>query len=154
MEFTAKLRFARLAPRKMRYVADLIRGANINRALETLKVVPNRGSYYLNKLLRSAIANASNRDENVDVDTLTIKSLRVDPGPALKRIRYGPMGRVLPIRKETCHVHVILEPEPEQEEGEKPRKRRSAVDKAKEQIQGGAKPAEGAAKTESKEAKK
>lgn len=135
MEFTARVRFARVAPRKMKYVVDLVRGANINRALETLKVVPNRGSYYLNKLLRSAIANATSRDENVDVDLLTVKTLRVDPGPAMKRIRYGPMGRVMPIRKETCHVSVVLEQEAEEEGEEKPRrKRRSAVDKAKEQV--------------------
>ncbi len=137
MDYQATMRYARHAPRKMRYVADMIRGMNINRALETLKVVPNRGAMFLNKVLRSAMSNAGHLDENVDVDLLVIKSLRVDPGPALKRIRQGPMGRVMPIRRETCHVHVVLEQEAEKE-GERPRRRRSAVERAKDQVKAGA----------------
>lgn len=150
MEFNARMRFARIAPRKMKYVVDLVRGQNINRALETLKVVPNRGSYFLNKLLRSAIANATDRDENVDVDLLRVKTLRVDPGPAMKRIRYGPMGRVMPIKKETCHVSVVLEQVEDDGEGGKGKgRRRDAVRKAKEQVKA---PAAADAKTDAKPA--
>ncbi|MBI3269610.1 MAG: 50S ribosomal protein L22 [Planctomycetes bacterium] len=106
--FTAKISFARIAPRKCRYVVDLVRGQSVNRALDILKVVPNRGAYYLNKVLRSALANAANRDEDVDADTLWVSRAEVGPGPVIKRWQPAPMGRACKILKRTSHIFVTL----------------------------------------------
>ena len=103
-------RFARITARKARYVADLVRGQNVNRALDVLQETRRRGSFFLARVLRSAIANAT-RDGSVNANRLFIRELQVDAGPLLQgRFRYnpGPMGRALPIRKRTCHIHVIL----------------------------------------------
>ena len=103
-------RFARITARKARYVADLVRGQNVNRALDVLSETRRRGSFFLARVLRSAIANAT-RDGSVNANRLFIRELQVDAGPLLQgRFRYnpGPMGRALPIRKRTCHIHVIL----------------------------------------------
>ena len=112
MDFIAKISFARIAPRKFRYVVDLVRGQSLNRALDILKVVPNRGAYYLNKVLRSALANASNLDEEVDTDTLMVSRAEVGPGPIVKRWQPAPMGRACAIKKRTSHVWVTLSTPP------------------------------------------
>jgi large subunit ribosomal protein L22 len=103
-------RFARITARKTRYVADLVRGIDVNRALEILRNTPRRGSFFLSRVLRSAIANAT-RDGSVNANRLYVRDLQVDSGPLLQgRFRYnpGPMGRALPIRKRTSHIHVVL----------------------------------------------
>ena len=112
-------RFARITARKARYVADLVRGQNVNRALDVLSETRRRGSFFLARVLRSAIANAT-RDGSVNANRLFIRELQVDAGPLLQgRFRYnpGPMGRALPIRKRTCHIHVILGESPRGDEG-------------------------------------
>ena len=109
-EFRAVLRHSRISPRKMRYVTDIVRNKQVNAALDILRATPNRGSYMLIKLIKSAIANANNRAPNIDVDTLKISQLRVDCGPIIHRWRPTTMGRAVPIRKRTSHITVILAP--------------------------------------------
>lgn len=132
MDFTAKISFARIAPRKFRYVVDLVRGQNINRALDILKVVPNRGAFYLNKVLRSALANASHLDEEVDTDTLVVSRAEVGCGPIVKRWQPAPMGRACAIKKRTAHVWVTLTAPPADEKA-------TAEAKGKEKAKGAAK---------------
>lgn len=114
-EYTAKHRYARMSARKARLIADLIRGKSVNRALELLQFSPKRAAYYYSRLVRSALANAEDRDENVNVNRLVVSLAKADDGPLLNnRMRYrpGPQGRAMPFRKRTCHLTVgVCEPE-------------------------------------------
>jgi len=125
LEFSAKLRYARISPQKIRYVATTIRGLSVNRAIEVLQATPRRGARFLYKLLRSAIANAesitSDRNLDIDVEDLRVHRLMIDGGPSLKRWRTAPQGRAVPILKRTSHVTITLAPSPEET---KTRKRR------------------------------
>lgn len=110
MQFRAAHRFARIAASKARPAADLVRGRDVNEALELLDHHPSRGAYLLGKVLRSAVANAA-QDDNVDVNRLVVADVRVDEGPLLQgrlRWRPGPMGRAMPIRRRTSHLKVTL----------------------------------------------
>jgi large subunit ribosomal protein L22 len=107
MAYTASHRFARIAPRKARLVADQIRGAGVDRALATLELSKRRGGYFLKGVLRSAIANAEER--SADVAALFVSEIRVDEGPTIKRFQPKDRGRAHPIRKRTCHIHVSVE---------------------------------------------
>jgi large subunit ribosomal protein L22 len=107
-EFSARHRYARITARKARLVADAIRGLSVNRALETLAYAPQRAAVFYLKLVRSAMANAS-QDEGVDVNRLVITDCRADDGPMLQnrmRWRPGPQGRALPFKKLTSHLTV------------------------------------------------
>ncbi|MBI2608262.1 MAG: 50S ribosomal protein L22 [Deltaproteobacteria bacterium] len=108
MEVKAELNYLRMAPRKVRLVVDLIRGARIGKALHTLKFTPRSASQPVQKLLQSAVANAQQKG-SIDVDTLFIKKITVDEGPTLKRWLPRAHGRATPIRKRTSHVTVVLE---------------------------------------------
>ncbi|MEQ8767471.1 MAG: 50S ribosomal protein L22 [Planctomycetota bacterium] len=112
MEYRASHKFARISPRKARYVMDLVRGKSLNEALEILNFNHRRGAAFIEKVVRSAMANALNRDEgSADVNQLYLKEARVDEGPLLfGRLRYRPraMGRATPIRKRTSHIVVSL----------------------------------------------
>jgi large subunit ribosomal protein L22 len=108
--FFARHRWARLTSRKAGLVADLIRGKTVNQALEILEFAPQRAAAYYLKLLRSAVANAS-QDEAVDVNGLYVKDARADGGPLLNdrmRWRPGPQGRALPFRRRTAHLTIGL----------------------------------------------
>jgi large subunit ribosomal protein L22 len=108
--FAARHRYARITARKARLIADRIRGASVNRALEELEFSPKRAATFYLKVLRSAIANAS-QDESVDVNRLVIADSRADDGPLLNdrmRWRPGPQGRAMPIRKRTSHLTVVV----------------------------------------------
>lgn len=108
--FTAKHRYARMTARKARLVADMVRGLPINRALEILEFSPRRAAAFYLRVLRSAIANAS-QDESVDVNRLVVADIRADDGPLLNnrmRWRPGPQGRAMPFRKRTCHLTVVV----------------------------------------------
>ena len=112
-EFTARHRFAHLTARKARYVADLIRGRSVNQALELLAFTPNRGSTFYLKVLRSAIANAS-QDEHVNINRLVISECRADDGPLLQgrmRWRAGPQGRAMPFARRLSHLIVKVREE-------------------------------------------
>lgn len=112
MEYRASHRYARISPRKARYVMDLVRGKSLNEALEILQFNHRRGAAFIEKVVRSAMANALNQDEaTADVNRLFLKEAKVDEGPLLfGRLRYRPraMGRATPIRKRTSHIMVSL----------------------------------------------
>jgi len=113
MECKAQARFIRIAPRKARIVIDLIRGKNVNEALGILRYTPNKGSKIIEKVLKSAIANAENNND-MRRDELVISKAYVDEGPTLKRFRPRAQGRASRIRKRTSHITVMLR---EREEG-------------------------------------
>lgn len=101
------------SPRKMRLVADTVRGVEVNRALDLLKFSKKAASVDLEKLLRSAIANweAKNQDKAKELDNgnVYVKTIMVDEGRTLKRIRPCPQGRAGRIRKRSNHVTIILD---------------------------------------------
>ncbi len=105
----AILRYSRISSRKAEIVADLVRKMQVERALDKLKFVPKRGARLLEKVIRSAVANATQNPDIGDIDNLYIREIRVGAGPTMKRFRPAPMGRATPIRKRTSHVTVILE---------------------------------------------
>ena len=106
----AKLNNCPTSPRKMRIVADLIRGAEVEKALAVLRFNPKEASRKLEKLLLSALANwqAKNEDANVEDADLVVKEIRVDSGAMLKRLRPAPQGRAHRIRKRSNHVTLVL----------------------------------------------
>ncbi|QCX01067.1 50S ribosomal protein L22 [Aggregatimonas sangjinii] len=106
----AKLNNCPTSPRKMRLVADLVRGVQIEKALAILKFNSKESSRKLEKLLLSAIANwqAKNEDGDIEAADLFIKEIRVDSGAMLKRLRPAPQGRAHRIRKRSNHVTLVL----------------------------------------------
>ncbi len=106
----AKLNNCPTSPRKMRLVADLIRGEKVERALNILRFSQKEASRRLEKLVLSAVANwqAKNEDADVEAADLFIKEIRVDGGSMLKRLRPAPQGRAHRIRKRSNHVTVVL----------------------------------------------
>ena len=108
MVSTAKLRHLRIAPRKVRLVADMIRGKDVEEALSILQFTGKRSSVPLAKLVQSAVANADQKD-GVDIDRLFVKTITVDGGPTIKRFRPRAMGRATPILKRTSHVSIALD---------------------------------------------
>ena len=106
----ASIKFTRLAPRKARLVADMIRGKSVDEALVLLQSSNKRASYIFEKLVRSAVANAAENDNiGADVSELFIKEAYVDEGPIMKRWRPRAMGRATRINKRTSHMHIKLE---------------------------------------------
>jgi large subunit ribosomal protein L22 len=108
--YLAKLRNCPTSPRKMRLMADLIRGVNVENALHILKNSPKEASGRLHKLLLSAIANWQAKNEGVRIEesNLYVKEVYVDSARVLKRIRPAPQGRAYRIRKRSNHVTMIL----------------------------------------------
>jgi large subunit ribosomal protein L22 len=104
----AHLRFLRVAPRKVRLVADTVRGRKVGDALAMLKYTPQSAAEHLTKLLRSAVANAEQKGGRVDVDALYVKTLTVDQGPKMRRFMARAMGRAFRVEKKTSHVYVEL----------------------------------------------
>ena len=113
----AKLNNLKIAPRKVRLIANALRGLSVNEAEAQLLFRPQRSSESLLKLLRSAIANAKN-NYKLNPDMLMIKIIRVDQGPILKRFLPRAMGRATPIHKKVSHVELILD---EQKKSQAPR---------------------------------
>ncbi len=114
-EANKKLTFAKLnncptSPRKMRLVADQVRGESINQALAILKFSPKEASRKLEKLLLSAISNwqAKNEEKDLEKSDLFVKEIKVDSGKMLKRLRPAPQGRAHRIRKRSNHVTLVL----------------------------------------------
>ncbi|MFV0541013.1 MAG: 50S ribosomal protein L22 [Aestuariibaculum sp.] len=106
----AKLNNCPTSPRKMRLVADLVRGERVERALNILKFSQKEASNRLEKLLLSAIANwqAKNEDANIEDAELFVQEIRVDGGSMLKRLRPAPQGRAHRIRKRSNHVTIVV----------------------------------------------
>jgi len=110
MEAKAIHRFARLAPRKARYVADLIRGKDLDEALAILHYTPKAAARLVSDVVSSALANAQNKG-GIDVDNLFVKSVTVDEGPTMRRFMPRGKGRAYRVRKRTCHIFVVLDDE-------------------------------------------
>ncbi len=106
----AKLNNCPTSPRKMRLVADLVRGEKVERALQLLRFSSKEASRRLEKLLLSALANwqAKNEDASIEDAELFVKEIRVDSGSMLKRLRPAPQGRAHRIRKRSNHVTIVL----------------------------------------------
>jgi len=132
--FSARLRYARISARKMRYVVDLIRDKDFNSAIAILRVCSRRGAPFCKKLLESAAANALDfaRAKNLDIDanSLHLVEARVDGGPIIKRWRPSSTRRPTMIKKRMCHVTFILE-ERELKESKKDRSKRKRQDRQK-----------------------
>lgn len=109
----ASLRYLHASAQKTRLVADLIRGADVDEAMALLRTSRKRVARDLIKLLNSALANAQNREERVDIDRLFISRLCVDQGPMERRGRAGTMGRFMPRKRRRSHVRVELDVRPE-----------------------------------------
>jgi len=108
MSITAKLRYLRIAPRKVRLTADLIRGKKVQEALNQLQFITKRAALPLTKLLKSAMANARN-NFGLEEGNLYISKITVDEGPKLKRWMPRARGRVTEIQKKTSHITLILD---------------------------------------------
>ncbi len=106
----AKLNNCPTSPRKMRLVADLVRGEKVEKALNILRFSPKEASRRLEKLLLSAVANWQAKNEEADIEEakLFVKEIRVDGGSMLKRLRPAPQGRAHRIRKRSNHVTLVL----------------------------------------------
>ena len=106
---TAKLKYLGVSAQKTRLVIDQVRGKSVGDALNILRYSPKRVSRDLEKLLKSAVANAQHGDADLDVDDLRVSSATVDDAPPMKRIRAQPMGRAFQILKRSCHVTIKLD---------------------------------------------
>ena len=107
IEARAKLSSARISARKVKIVIDLIRGKNVSEALAILKYTPKAASPLVEKLLKSAIANAEN-NHNMDVSKLYVAEIFANQGATMKRIRAATQGRANRIRKRTSHIEIVL----------------------------------------------
>jgi large subunit ribosomal protein L22 len=113
MAYQASHRYARISARKVRPLADLVRGKFADEALDILRYHPNRGARMLEKVIRSALGNAQDPDQNggqtIDLDSLFVSEVRVDPGPMFKRIRPRARGMAFTIKKRMAHIIVVLD---------------------------------------------
>ena len=107
LEARATLRYARISSRKVKIVADLIRGKKVDEALAIVKFTPKASSEILEKLLKSAIANAEN-NHGMNRGNLVVSEIYANQGPTLKRIRPAAKGSAVRIRKRTSHVTIKL----------------------------------------------
>lgn len=111
MEARAQLRYMKASPQKVRLVVDLVRGKKVEDALEILRFTKKSCAKDLEKLLRSAVANAENVEAGADIDELVVSKIWVDEGPREKRVQPAPMGRAYRIIKRQSHVTVMLSDE-------------------------------------------
>lgn len=107
MEYKSSYKYARISPRKARYVIDLVRGKSVNDALRILRLTHKRASYMIDKVIRAAVATA-NENIDVDVESLYVKQALVDAGPTRKWQRPRPRGMSARILKRTSHISVTL----------------------------------------------
>lgn len=152
--YSARLRFARISARKMRYVVDLVRGKDYNSALSILRVCAKRGAPFCKKLLESAAANAVHQAEDkqrdLDANNLVLVEARVDGGPMMKRFRPASVRRPTMIKKRFCHVTFVLEERPPREsKAERSKRVRQERAKAARKEQQAAKAAAAAKETPS-----
>ena len=116
MESQCVAKYLRVAPRKLRLVADLVRGKGVNEAISLLKLTPKAGSKPALKAIQSAVANVVNQDmsRKVNPDELFVRTIFVDEGPVLKRYLPRAMGRATPLRKRMSHLTVWVATPPEE----------------------------------------
>ena len=108
MEARAEARYVRVSPQKARLVVDLIRGRKAGDALNILRSTNKRIAPSVEKVLRSAIANAQNRSADVDVDKLVVQEAYVNEGPRARRVRPAPMGRAFRYQRRVSHIAVTV----------------------------------------------
>jgi large subunit ribosomal protein L22 len=108
VESKAILKYARVAPRKVRRVTDLIKGKKAGAAMINLQFLPHKGGKIVSKVLKSAMANAEQK-KVADPESMKVSKVFVDQGPTMKRMMPRAMGRADVIRKRTCHITLILE---------------------------------------------
>src|SRR5262245_32126632 len=108
---SATVRYMGTSAQKARLVVDLIRGKNVGEATATLRFTKKAVAPEIGRLLDSAVANARQKRQDVDVDRLYVQTAFVDGGPSLKRIQPAPMGRAFRILKRMCHVPIGLRSE-------------------------------------------
>ena len=108
MEARAEARYIRVSPQKARLVVDLIRGLKAGQAINVLRTTNKRIAPTVEKVLRSAIANAENKSTEVDVDQLYVSEAYVNEGPRLKRIRPAQMGRAYRYQRRIAHIVVTV----------------------------------------------
>mgnify|MGYP005725276977 CR=1 FL=1 len=116
MEARAIAKHVRMSPRKARRVIDLVRGQNVNNAINTLHFSNKRAASPIEKTIRSAVANMLSQESaaKVDEDEIFVKEARVDEGPRMRRFRAASMGRPMRIKKRTCHITVVVASEDEE----------------------------------------
>ncbi|MBT8485203.1 MAG: 50S ribosomal protein L22 [Phycisphaerales bacterium] len=107
MPYPSTHRFARIAPRKARLVADMIRGLPVDEAMTALQFSPKRAAWYYKAVLKTAIANAEEAD--ADLSRLFVQESRADEGPTMKRFQPKDRGRAHPIMKRSSHLHIVLD---------------------------------------------
>lgn len=117
-EFVSSHRYARISPQKARLVADQVRGLSVDEAMQLLKFSTRRGAHFVDKVLKSAVANADQaidedrveEDQMFDMEDLYIHEVRVDVGPSFRRWRPRARGMAYPIIKRTSHIVIKLRP--------------------------------------------
>ena len=108
MEAVAKKRFIRQSPTKIRYVLKTVKGLNVDDAINKLSLTNKKASGYIIEVIKSAISNMANTNDEVNSDNLFIKTAYVDEGPVMKRFRPAAMGRATAIRKRTSHLTITI----------------------------------------------
>ncbi|MBU1637892.1 50S ribosomal protein L22 [bacterium] len=135
MEARCVARYIRIAPRKMRLVADAVRGKNVNEAINILKFTPRYAAVPMLKAIESAVANLMNNSGDsgrANPDLLLVKTIFADEGPTLKRFMPRAQGRATPIRKRTSHLTVVIgTPDVEEAVEAKPAAEEEAVTESK-----------------------
>jgi large subunit ribosomal protein L22 len=111
MEASATLKYLKASPQKVRLVADLVRGKKVEEALQILRFTKRSCARDLEKLVRSAVANAENKEATADVDDLVVSKIYVNEGPREKRVQPAPMGRAYQIQKRKAHITVHVSDE-------------------------------------------
>ena len=106
-EVKAVLRYVRISPQKVRKLVGAVKGKPVEKGLDMLKFMPQKAAHIVEKVVRSAVANAD-QQPNIDVDNLVIRNIIADPGPTLKRFRARARGRGTRILKRSSHITVIL----------------------------------------------
>jgi len=107
MEARAIAKYIRVSPRKMKPIADLVRGKNVKEAMAILKYTPRKGARIFLKVMKSAVANAENNHE-MALDTLYVSQIYANQGPVMKRFKAGSMGRANPVKHRTSHIGVAV----------------------------------------------
>ncbi|MEM1056668.1 MAG: 50S ribosomal protein L22 [Bacteroidota bacterium] len=110
MEARAKQTYIRISPRKMRIVADAVRGKKVTEAIDTLHFLPQKATRFIQRTIESAYANLhdQNQDERIDDESLIVKTIFVDEAPVFKRFRPVSRGRAHPILKRQSHLTVVI----------------------------------------------
>ena len=109
MEASATYKYVRISPQKARLVVDLIRGKSVSEALSILNFTKKRVTHDVEKILRSAVSNAEQKSEHLDVDDLVVTRIFVNEGPRQKRVRPAPMGRAFRYQRRSSQITVVVE---------------------------------------------